>query len=207
MPTTEDQVRLNGASTASLERAVCRSTSTTGHDSTRSMRLARRFADTSVPLHRLQRIVGHTDPQITQRNLHPDMARLTEYGKPLSRFLPAPTPSDQAISSHDTHCCNLFKRPKRAHHGLWRSLVAHLTGGQVVAGSNPVSPTPKNPFRPASEGVFCHSTIRSLGTILGPSGPSLVKCCPCRASSSGICGPLFGITRNRDNSSPSFCNA
>jgi hypothetical protein len=27
--------------------------------------------------------------------------------------------------------------------GLWRSLVAHLTGGQVVAGSNPVSPTTK----------------------------------------------------------------
>src|SRR5690606_14339878 len=25
--------------------------------------------------------------------------------------------------------------------GLWRSLVAHLTGGQGVAGSNPVSPT------------------------------------------------------------------
>ena len=25
-------------------------------------------------------------------------------------------------------------------HGLWRSLVAHLTGGQGVAGSNPVSP-------------------------------------------------------------------
>jgi hypothetical protein len=30
--------------------------------------------------------------------------------------------------------------------GLWRSLVAHLTGGQVVAGSNPVSPTKKNPL-------------------------------------------------------------
>ena len=28
--------------------------------------------------------------------------------------------------------------------GLWRSLVAHLTGGQVVAGSNPVSPTERN---------------------------------------------------------------
>jgi hypothetical protein len=27
--------------------------------------------------------------------------------------------------------------------GLWRSLVAHLTGGQGVAGSNPVSPTEK----------------------------------------------------------------
>ena len=29
--------------------------------------------------------------------------------------------------------------------GLWRSLVAHLTGGQGVAGSNPVSPTRRNP--------------------------------------------------------------
>ena len=29
----------------------------------------------------------------------------------------------------------------RQRRGLWRSLVAHLTGGQVVAGSNPVSPT------------------------------------------------------------------
>ena len=27
--------------------------------------------------------------------------------------------------------------------GEWRSLVAHLTGGQVAAGSNPVSPTIK----------------------------------------------------------------
>ena len=25
--------------------------------------------------------------------------------------------------------------------GMWRSLVAHLTGGQGVAGSNPVIPT------------------------------------------------------------------
>lgn len=28
--------------------------------------------------------------------------------------------------------------------GLWRSLVAHLTGGEGVAGSNPVSPTRHN---------------------------------------------------------------
>lgn len=28
--------------------------------------------------------------------------------------------------------------------GLWRSLVAHLTGGQGVAGSNPVSPTKRS---------------------------------------------------------------
>jgi hypothetical protein len=31
----------------------------------------------------------------------------------------------------------LFRRK----HGLWRSLVAHYTGGVGVAGSNPVSPT------------------------------------------------------------------
>ena len=28
-----------------------------------------------------------------------------------------------------------------ARNGVWRSLVAHLTGGQGVAGSNPVIPT------------------------------------------------------------------
>ena len=28
---------------------------------------------------------------------------------------------------------------------MWRSLVAHLTGGQGVAGSNPVNPTDKAP--------------------------------------------------------------
>ena len=31
--------------------------------------------------------------------------------------------------------------------GLWRSLVAHLTGGQGVAGSNPVSPTKPGSFQ------------------------------------------------------------
>ena len=36
----------------------------------------------------------------------------------------------QALPATGGHC-----------HGLWRSLVAHLTGGQGVAGSNPVSPT------------------------------------------------------------------
>ena len=34
----------------------------------------------------------------------------------------------------------MFLSPRGAF-GLWRSLVAHLTGGQGVAGSNPVSPT------------------------------------------------------------------
>ena len=36
------------------------------------------------------------------------------------------------------------RTPVRPGIGLWRSLVAHLTGGQGVAGSNPVSPTVKS---------------------------------------------------------------
>ena len=35
----------------------------------------------------------------------------------------------------------LFERELKSTNGLWRSLVAHLTGGQGVAGSNPVVPT------------------------------------------------------------------
>ena len=30
---------------------------------------------------------------------------------------------------------------------MWRSLVAHLTGGQGVAGSNPVIPTKFSPYK------------------------------------------------------------
>jgi integrase len=48
------------------------------------------MADAGVPLHRLQRIAGHTDPRITQRYLHPDMAALTEDGNMLSRHLQSP---------------------------------------------------------------------------------------------------------------------
>ncbi|MFI6044289.1 site-specific integrase [Nocardia sp. NPDC051321] len=45
------------------------------------------FADAGVPLHRLQQIAGHTDPRITQRYLHPDIAALQNGGDLLSRFL------------------------------------------------------------------------------------------------------------------------
>ncbi|MEU6563324.1 site-specific integrase [Nocardia nova] len=45
------------------------------------------FADAGVPLHRLQRIAGHTDPRITQRYLHPDIRALQNDGELLSRFL------------------------------------------------------------------------------------------------------------------------
>jgi hypothetical protein len=47
--------------------------------------------------------------------------------------------------------------------GLWRSLVAHVTGGHGVAGSNPVSPTSdglvSGPFRKVNEYLrdgLCH---------------------------------------------------
>ena len=35
----------------------------------------------------------------------------------------------------------LFERELESNNGLWRSLVAQLTGGQGAAGSNPVNPT------------------------------------------------------------------
>ncbi len=38
----------------------------------------------------------------------------------------------------------LSERQRKQVNGLWRSLVAHLTGGQGVAGSNPVNPTMKH---------------------------------------------------------------
>jgi integrase len=49
------------------------------------------FADAGVPVHRLQRIAGHTDPRITQRYLHPDIEALIEDGKLLSEHLRSPT--------------------------------------------------------------------------------------------------------------------
>jgi hypothetical protein len=48
--------------------------------------------------------------------------------------------------------------------GLWRSLVAHLTGGQVVAGSNPVSPTQKRSWTFEGTGRH-HAVIGRLGAF------------------------------------------
>nr|WP_255219347.1 tyrosine-type recombinase/integrase [Nocardia tenerifensis] len=53
------------------------------------------FADAGVPLHRLQQIAGHTDPRITQRYLHPDIAALQNDGDLLSRFLTMPNGGPQ----------------------------------------------------------------------------------------------------------------
>ncbi|WP_435591324.1 site-specific integrase [Nocardia sp. bgisy118] len=53
------------------------------------------FADAGVPLHRLQRIAGHTDPRITQRYLHPDIQALQNDGELLSRFLVMPNSGPQ----------------------------------------------------------------------------------------------------------------
>ena len=40
--------------------------------------------------------------------------------------------------------------------GTWRSLVAHLTGGQGVAGSNPVVPTIRSIKPAGNSGFFCY---------------------------------------------------
>src|SRR3954447_20861212 len=49
--------------------------------------------------------------------------------------------------------------------GLWRSLVAHLTGGQGVAGSNPVSPTNRTGSDLRKRWVGAGSAFEPEGTI------------------------------------------
>ena len=56
--------------------------------------------------------------------------------------------------------------------GLWRSLVAHLTGGQGVAGSNPVSPTRTD--RRIFAGQYCKEDRSDYGR----SGPSACRVHP-----------------------------
>ncbi len=70
-----------------------------------------------------------------------------------------------APSAIDSSSC---RREIAVCHGLWRSLVAHLTGGQGVAGSNPVSPTKTRtaPFRAV---LFLVLAVRSQD--LGGSNP------------------------------------
>ena len=68
--------------------------------------------------------------------------------------------------------------------GMWRSLVAHLTGGQGVAGSNPVIPTNigatgsplRGDFPPARRLSALHSlSITSWGNLHGPAGVFLAS--------------------------------
>ena len=63
----------------------------------------------------------------------------------------------------------LDRRSRASTFGLWRSLVAHLTGGQGVAGSNPVSPTSVSAGqRPSSawEAASCVAVQGGLTPVL-----------------------------------------
>jgi hypothetical protein len=66
--------------------------------------------------------------------------------------------------------------------GLWRSLVAHLTGGQGVAGSNPVSPTNETKGRRMAALFLVVLSVRTRNLLVGPrrAGP--------RAPRSGVWG-------------------
>src|SRR5690625_8001920 len=48
--------------------------------------------------------------------------------------------------------------------GLWRSLVAHISGGDGVAGSNPVSPT-NTSLVEVNQGCFCPLQYISVHVI------------------------------------------
>ena len=87
----------------------------------RSRRLPaeRRRRSPSRPLQRRRRNGSHRTP--------------TKYR--LSASLRASASAQPSIGS-DSRACD-----RESYLGMWRSLVAHLTGGQGVAGSNPVIPT------------------------------------------------------------------
>ena len=53
-----------------------------------------------------------------------------------------------------------------ASHGLWRSLVAHLTGGQGVAGSNPVSPTSSRRRTNLGRAVCTFDRVKASGCLV-----------------------------------------
>jgi hypothetical protein len=53
----------------------------------------------------------------------------------------------------------------RTYNGLWRSLVAHLTGGQGVVGSNPASPTIKYQVSDVSVDLGLH--LDGRGSLAG----------------------------------------
>ena len=75
-------------------------------------------------------------------------------------------------------------RITHTHNGWWRSLVAHLTGGQGVAGSNPVHPTRNCRSEAMFSGLFLSCTKE--GPVLHQActkfGPTLA---PKRESASG----------------------
>src|SRR5699024_12585235 len=77
--------------------------------------------------------------------------------------------------------------------GLWRSLVAHLTGGEGVVGSNPASPTERNavqgrlPTREAAPDLIsapCRP-VRSPGAARTPRRPRRGRATPCPAARGG----------------------
>jgi hypothetical protein len=62
-------------------------------------------------------------------------------------------PAGRGVREAPLEPCKVSPRRREAPGGLWRSLVAHLTGGQGVAGSNPVSPTVKALVRGTFGGI------------------------------------------------------
>jgi hypothetical protein len=63
--------------------------------------------------------------------------------------------------------------PRTGVNGLWRSLVAHLTGGQGVASSNLASPTKAiHPIRPSRTRIQPTFLPPSITPSDGRSGPA-----------------------------------
>ena len=95
--------------------------------------------------------------------------------------------------------------------GLWRSLVAHLTGGQVVAGSNPVSPTEFLQFRGGFAGTWgrLFGSTESFLTIGSMAMPRLnyhPKMLRAMVLSAAAAFALWGVVPATAEPAPAACS-
>ncbi len=96
-------------------------------------------ATTTIPARGMEYPLAHR-PRHDRPGTTPPPLPYTE-PPPRHPTRPASTPPARRFGPTGGWWGNLVEHRESGSHGLWRSLVAHLTGGQVVAGSNPVSPT------------------------------------------------------------------
>ena len=119
----------------------------------------------SHPRHRLARRSG--------RGLGGVLASPMPVAVGLSRVFASLTPVGEARTGI---ACERRGLPNNAGYyhgcGLWRSLVARLTGGQEVAGSNPASPTGRKPLNAMGCRWFSGGFQRRCSSVWSGPGPA-----------------------------------
>ncbi|RDI59615.1 tyrosine-type recombinase/integrase [Nocardia pseudobrasiliensis] len=69
------------------------------------------FADAGVPLHRLQKIAGHSDPRVTELYLRVDTTQLEKDAQRISKYLKKSAPQDTTTSEDKSTGENQLSKP------------------------------------------------------------------------------------------------